>query len=624
MLASCEKNDIGNVQNLNTTANEQSNTINRAIRPVVLGKKLNNPFTVENMQAALDTLKAHADQLDGCMKAPGTINDIDITTTDLYVRFLPQDSAQYKLLMNDSTLTLFDFPLDYEIIQDGDYYTDPTVTGNYTWLYTRVPVGYTPPAGITYEVLANLFIMENSPYYSQETISDSGVMKAKSEYKTDLNDALKTIKAIAFFNTGNKYGISDTTSNTTSNDGRMKITKRVKKTFLWSTWYETEYYPSGTIKVQDYHQMNSSAGVTSYSTLTGVPLKGAKIHLWNWFKWNSIYTNENGYYESDLSYDGDPEHYIYFSGKNGNNSWDLDRVMLWGVCLWVQKYSLGVQSKDNYDATIASTSDAWTACITNNAFYEYLTITDKDGLTRPPAHLQVALRVNLSSSSSAPLFQNHTNTLTTSILGGFFASTFFTAGATAPYTVAYIAFLNSLPDILLSAGNIEKYQTDYGFTQKSSLNEYYLTIWHELSHSSNLQRIINEKGYGTASDFWSHMIGTEVGHNVVTLGSDCYGKKGDDNWQQVALCEGWAYFRGWKMPSNYLGYTSKNGGFPYDYQDMFNELFAKGCSLSNMEKCLTVRTFAEYKSLLTNIYTSDVVKINNINTIVDKYYNKTY
>lgn len=622
ILTSCDKNENNSDLNLNSTASSQIENVNRAIRPVVLGNKLNNPFSVENMQAALDTLKAHPDQLAGCMKAPSSVNEIEITTTDLYVRFLPQDSTQYKRLMNDTTLTLFDFPLDYEIKQNGDYYLDPNVTGNYTWLYTRVPFGYVPPVGITYEILANLFILENSPYYSEEKINTDGLMKAKSEFKTDLNDALKTIKAIAFFNTGNKYGEKAATSSNLVG-GPMKVARSVKKKFLWSTWYETEYYPSGTIKVQDYHQMNSSAGVTSYSTIASVPLKGAKIHLWNWFKWNSIYTNENGYYESDLSYDGDPEHYIYFSGKNGNNTWDLDRVMLWGVCLWVQKYSLGNQSKDNYDATIASTSDAWSACITNNALYEYMTISDKDGLTRPPAHLQVALRVNLSGSSSAPLFQNHTNTLTTSVLAGFFTSTFLTGGATAPATVAYIAFLNSLPDILLSAGNIEKYQ-NYGYSQKNSLNEYYSTIWHELSHSSNLQRVINEKGYWTAYDFWSHMIGTEVGHNVVTLGKDCYGKKGDGNWEQVALCEGWAYYRGWKTPSNYLGYTSKNGGFPYDYQDMFNELFDKKCSLTNMEKCLTVRTFAEYKSLLTNIYSADAVKVNDIKTIVDKYYNKTY
>ena len=118
------------------------------------------------------------------------------------------------------------------------------------------------------------------------------------------------------------------------------------------------------------------------------------------------------------------------------------------------------------------------------------------------------------------------------------------------------------------------------------------------------------------------MIGTEVGHSL--LSSNSYGVRGDSNCQQVALCEGWAYYRGWKMPNTYLGYYDKRGGFPCDYQDMYNDLSSNGCSLSNMEKCLTAKTFAEYKTLLINIYSNDLIKVNNIATIIDSYYNKTF
>ena len=95
----------------------------------------------------------------------------------------------------------------------------------------------------------------------------------------------------------------------------------------------------------------------------------------------------------------------------------------------------------------------------------------------------------------------------------------------------------------------------------------------------------------------------------------------------MALGEGWANYREWKMSSAYLHYipnSAYESSFPYDYQNMFDELFAKGCSFTNMEKCLTVRTFAEYKSLLANMYSADAAKVNKINTIVDKYYNKIY
>ena len=155
-LISCETN-ITEIMDENPDINLSYPIENRGIRPVILGEKKKNPYTIENMKAALDSLKAYPENLDGCLKAPSLVNDIEITTTDLYVRFLPQDSAQFKKLMTDTTLTLFDFPLDYEIIQTGEYYQDPTVAGDYTWLYTRVSKDYVFPKDIRYEILEELF-----------------------------------------------------------------------------------------------------------------------------------------------------------------------------------------------------------------------------------------------------------------------------------------------------------------------------------------------------------------------------------------------------------------------------------------------------------------------------------
>ena len=611
VLTGCEDKLGGGGSRFDGTNGHVGDTrITRAVRPVVLGEPLNNPFSVENMQAALDTLRAHDDQLDGCMKSKSVLNAIEISTTDLYVRFLPQDSAQYRRLMCDSTLTLFDFPLDYEIAQYGDYYKDPTVSGDYTWLYTCVPKDYEHPAGIAYEVLDELFLYENSAYYSEEIIEPNGPSNVKSSYGADMNDALKTIKAIAFFNTGNKYG----EPLSTKTHSLQKVRKSVQKKFLWKTWVEYEYYPSGTISVESYHAMDEKGATSLNSSLKEVPLKGVKLLLWNWFKFNPTYTDKDGKYESDMYFDGAPGYYLYFSGQNGTNSWDLDRVMLWGACLWVQKLNLGEHSNDGYTATITSSSDAWAACVTNNAVYEYMTICDKEGLSRPPAHLQVALR-NLSGSSSAPLFQNHTNTVTTSVLGGFFTSIFFTGGATALATVAYAGFLSSLPDILLSAGNIEDYQTQNGYTPHKAFNAYYSTTWHELTHASNLQRVKSEKGSGVASTYWANLVSTEVGNTIAGKGP--YGSKGDNNWQQVALCEGWANYIQWKVSSSSLGHNSMRSGYPYTYIYMFDSLNSIGCSFSDMEKCLTSRSITGYRDLLINNYPSLNTKITNITKLYE-------
>ena len=76
---------------------------------IQLGEKLEDPYTVENMRAALT--KAY----------PTKADRIDITATDLYVRFLPVDDDQLKEL-EGMGLYLMDHPMDYRIVREGDYY----------------------------------------------------------------------------------------------------------------------------------------------------------------------------------------------------------------------------------------------------------------------------------------------------------------------------------------------------------------------------------------------------------------------------------------------------------------------------------------------------------------------
>lgn len=54
--------------------------------------------------------------------------EIEITTTHLYIRFKPKDEEELTLLQKDTTLLLFDHPLDYEITEEGDFYQDPEIS----------------------------------------------------------------------------------------------------------------------------------------------------------------------------------------------------------------------------------------------------------------------------------------------------------------------------------------------------------------------------------------------------------------------------------------------------------------------------------------------------------------
>lgn len=108
-----------------------------------IGRKLNNPYTVENMKKAQDSLLGIG-QLE---------NPIDIQATHLYVQMYPEDSADMNKILEDTTLHLFPYPLDYEIEGEGSFEINE---GDTPEVYTVVPVGYNIP--INYRVIDECFI----------------------------------------------------------------------------------------------------------------------------------------------------------------------------------------------------------------------------------------------------------------------------------------------------------------------------------------------------------------------------------------------------------------------------------------------------------------------------------
>lgn len=118
-----------------------------------LGNKLDNPYAVETMQRALNNLKSS-----GSNKR-ATNEDIEISTTHLYIKFKPENEEELAILKRDSTLNLYEYPLDYEIVKEGDFYHDPSIPlDKPTYQYTAVKVDKNLPDAVAYEVLAELFI----------------------------------------------------------------------------------------------------------------------------------------------------------------------------------------------------------------------------------------------------------------------------------------------------------------------------------------------------------------------------------------------------------------------------------------------------------------------------------
>ena len=146
VTSSCQKEKNMNPDH-NTFAGAQGNS-----SMIVLGKQLENPYSVANMTKAKNNLMASKD-------ARESVEEIEVTTTHLYIKFKPKNEEEFSLLKKDSTLQLFSYPMDYEIAKQGDYYHDPTIPdGQPTPQYTSVKVDKKINYGVDYEVLAHLFI----------------------------------------------------------------------------------------------------------------------------------------------------------------------------------------------------------------------------------------------------------------------------------------------------------------------------------------------------------------------------------------------------------------------------------------------------------------------------------
>lgn len=220
---------------------------------IVLGEHLEDPYSLDNMTKALQSLY-------------GTKADrVVLEATDLYVRFLPEDEDQFGTLAADG-VEMLDHPVDYRIVKEGDYYHDPEVEeGKITWQYAVVDKDYDFPEEIRYEVLDDCYLSENDR--NQST-------------KADWIDWSR-VERESFRLTGNGEMLA--AAATKAGDG----------------------CPTGTISIYD-GKLGAKEGV-----------KGVKVSCNSFVKFGHAYTDESGRYRIDKNFSSDVRYRMVFKNKKG-------------------------------------------------------------------------------------------------------------------------------------------------------------------------------------------------------------------------------------------------------------------------------------------------------------------
>ena len=360
---------------------------------IQLGQKLENPYSVENMR------KAYKELVDkGLLKSS---TEIKIDVSHLYVRFLPKDTAEFFLLDRTPDLLLYDYPLDYEIVQEGSYYHDPSIPEDqFTWFYTTVSVDFEFPE-VEYEVLAECFIPEDD------------------ELKSESYSVYSKVEDLALLNAG--Y-VEIAKNNDPYNE--LKGLRR----------------PEGTIRVWD----NEIGGWT--------PVRGVTIRCQLGVKIGKGTTNERGFYRIDARFRLGPHYRMFFYPDNG--TYTIRNVPTEASLREAHSYGLGYHNKRGHNRDIRSSSSAAPFCIISNAAFDYYNWCRNNNISLPPRNLGIWAIGWSWIGASAPMISRINHPIHVNTNSGW--NTFFLNMAVVPlaYSIKTTAqLLGVRPDITLNTNS---------------------------------------------------------------------------------------------------------------------------------------------------------------------------
>ena len=337
MLLSCSKTPADSV-----SIPDQSPDGEVSHEMIVLGEKMEDPYAVENVRRAYTMLY------------PTKSARNDVRPTDLYVRFLPENEAQYQALVATG-IYILDHPVDYRILKEGDYYQDPAVAEDaITWQYAVVSKDFAFPEGIRYELLDECYLAEHDPATRAPgcDVDWDAVERAAYEITGNADLLLPATKA-------------DGTPVTGTPTGRI------------------------TIVDKDY------AGGKPFG------VAGVMVSCNSFVKFTHAYTDRDGYYTMPKSFKANPRYRLVFHNELGF-SIGFNLVLIPGSIS-----TLGKGTAEGLSAQITTESNGslFRRCAVNNAAYDYYTRCGESdmNITAPPSDIRFWIFKEMNSSSASML-----------------------------------------------------------------------------------------------------------------------------------------------------------------------------------------------------------------------------
>lgn len=343
-------------------------------------------------------------------------------------------------VLDSLDLHLQDFPMDYEIIEPGDHYKDPAVSGDFTWLYSVVPNGFTFPA-IQYQILDQLHLAPYDSYLVAEAFRLAGQPYDRSVLiRNQQGGASGEEQSWSSWNcapgcpgypcclsgqiTCQEYplphlcdsedpdcypgapGYPECLGGGGGGGGGTALNA------CGCAIPANNRTPSGCVQVVDTQlPANTTIGGQAVH-VAGV--RNVRITWWDgWFTIRQTQTNENGCWRIDgQRAAGNAYMWVVFRsdrvtirGLRGVRVWEYGNPVRDQAHLNSPPYNniRLVYFPENDDARRAKTH--WYAATANNALYEYDAFAQDDGIAQPPQDLDILL-TNFEGNAAAPMLDD--------------------------------------------------------------------------------------------------------------------------------------------------------------------------------------------------------------------------
>ena len=479
--------------------------------PIVLGQQVANPYTVANMQQAVNIFYG---------------GNYPISASHLYVRFKPSSVEQFMTLEETEDLELQDYPMDYEVTQDGDYYQDPNLgTEDFGWLYTVMPVGYNFPSGIQHEIIDFLYLPEDNEML--EDMAES--MAGGAQYSSSYQDGRRSITRTDLEND------VTLTSDCVCPDPNLEC---VLPAYCFDPppgggggggGGNDPRIPRGAIQVQD----QSICG----GPVSNVHVRQARIVCKRWFKIDRLYTNDQGQFVSSKKF----KNKVKVNLKTKNNNAVVRKVR--GIRLWqmlfpvkrrIGVFDQGDLANINFLCTKPNTTGAndpelpyWVAVTTHNSVLEYRQYATEFGIGLPPSGLKI-LVTNWGfqrGAGAAPMW-NKCSSLSSDFSTFQEYIEFFIAQSTYVFQANLFGILKNQMDVVIGYA-----ATNGDYNCRLTSASLKSIAYHELGHASHYVQ--------AGCDYWQAYRVRIANELITSFGADPYGDGTETNAGVVALGEMW-------------------------------------------------------------------------------------